>query len=266
MIRRTFFIVFTTVISLFTASCQKEGEIDPPFKNVKVSFFEEFTVSGPLLWLRFETIETFPCSNFTLKVNHSGMEGFTEIFITDIETPNTCTPAMGPALFELNTGISPHNRHRFKIWINDNPKEFDLVVSPALIVADYTYDPSDNLIFMYDTLNRVPSNVVWGIATYTPTEKNNAHWQDVYKSFYNAGIVNIGLPDGHYHYFTIANRIITIKEQSAYDHPFYFEFEKPLYLLGEAFHKTQGNQHQPEISISMFNTMGETFVKSSNNK
>ncbi len=251
---------------LTLVSCQKEADIDPPFKYINISFYENFTSSGPELWFRFETRETFPCSNFSLKVDVISNPGHTEIFITDIEELATCTTALGPAMRHLNLGPSQPGQHRFKIWVNNYLQEIELYTTGQYIAAKHSLLPDDFLIMAHDTLRRIPPNTVWGVATYNPTEKNKILWDEIATSFQNVGGVPVNLSNGYYHYFNITNGIMTVNGQTNSDQTIYFRFEKALQILADEFNKIALRNLQPEISIALYNSMGEKFITPLKNK
>jgi hypothetical protein len=243
------------------SSCNKEDEKAHPFRFVNLSFYEQLTAGTSSLFFDLNTIENFPCNNFTLQVMVSSASGTTDIRINDIEVPDICISTEGPAtqLIQLE---ALHNEHtRFSVWVNNKRHEFQLRLEPQTITVIQGRPFENHLLFTYDTLMRIPANTVWGYLVYNPSKHNWPQvWQQIKQAFEQAGVQPISLPDGNYHFFSMKDDSLSFENVSQQAQTFYFGFDKPTELLQQAYENVIKELGLTEIQLRLFDTSGERFI------
>lgn len=255
-------ILFFSVIFAFTllSSCSTDDDKDHAFNYIDLEFYEEFSPESSFLNFSLSTVESFPCSNFTLEaeVNHSN--GHTEIQVSDIDVPDICITTIGPATQLLQMGATDEASARYTFWVNDKRHEFEIIINDHHITLEQGSPFENHLLFNFDTLMRIPQNTVWGYAIFEQTSKEkNDLWNELMEAFKDAGAEDLWLEDGFYYYFSVTDNEIEFENIKQENITFHFQFDESLDVLTELFHRIN-EQYETEIQLRLFNTKGERFI------
>jgi len=260
MIRRNlYFLVFILVFSILS-SCNKNDDKDNPFLHyIDLEYFEMFSAEGPTLYLQFKTLEIFPCSNFTLDVlvTPSGTN-HTDINISNIDVPDVCITAMGPATYLLPIPI-PADAD-YTVWVNEKRHDFKIKTNPAKISILPGKHFDNHLFFAYDSLMRIPEGTIWGYALFDPSEKRIDIWARILEAFEEAGAKQTILADGNYYYFGVKEHIISFENIKQNSQTFYFHFDNEIDKLVSIYQDIKSEYQNPEFQLRLFSTNGDRLV------
>lgn len=245
---------------LVLASCTKDDAKDQTFSYIDIEFFEQFSSDGAELFFSFKTLESFPCSNFTLAVSVSPSSGLNEIRITDIDVPDVCVTSMGPATYLLPLGPANKQTTNYTVWVNDNRHDFQLKTEDKTISVSEGETFEDHLFFAFDSIMRIPTNTVWGYVVFSGEDNGSEIWTQILDKFYRAGAKEMILPDGNYYYFDVRENKIVFDNVKSTAHTFYFQFDQPIQELIDLYEVSIADQQQSEIQLRLFDTKGERFV------
>jgi hypothetical protein len=247
------------MMGLFS-SCNNDDENDHAFNYINLEFYEEFSVDGPELIFNFSTVETFPCSNFTIDVNVTPTPGYTEMEISDIDVPDVCVTAIGPATQIVSMGPSSSSTTKYSIWVNNKRHDFHLITEDHKISVSQNQPFDNHLFFAADSLMRIPPGTVWGYILYNNTEKAAEIWNQILLAFEEVGIEEMKLPDGHFHFFQIKDEEVIYPNVKQEAQTFYFHFDQPLQVLIEIYENILEQNQQPGVQLRLFDTKGERYV------
>jgi hypothetical protein len=251
--------LFTLVIAVFS-SCNKEEEPEQSFQYINLEFFEQFSSEGSQILFNLQTIETFPCSNFSLQTSITKSNNHTDIRITNIDVPDICVTALGPASLQLNMGDFSNVPSLFSIWVNEKRHDFELETTEKTIKVKQGNPFEGNLFFAFDSLLRIPENTVWGYIVNNPESGKNDIWDEILNAFYEEGAQEITLDNGNYFFFTVENQEIIFENLKNQTTTFYFQFENPIQDLIGIYERIIQQYEQAGIQLRIFNTNGERFV------
>lgn len=253
--------VLLFILSFVFSSCNKEDEKDLPFRSVNLSFYEQLSSTGSSIFFDLKTVESFPCNNFTLDVSVSTASGTTDIRINDIEVPDVCVSTEGPATQLIQLGPLENEFTRFSVWVNDKRHDFQLKSDQQTITVIPGRPFESHLLFTYDTLMRIPANTIWGYITINQEKMNGpVVWQHIKEAFEKAGVQQISLSDGNYHFFSMENDSLHFENVNQQAHTFYFYFDKPTELLLQAYENVIKDLGLTEIQLRLFDTRGERII------
>ena len=260
MIRQLLSVFTLSLILSGFLSCSRDDEKDTAFKYIDLEYFETFTQEGRAINFHFSTVETYPCSNFTLRMVINSSSQHTDIQITDIEVPDVCITTMGPATHNLMLGSTNDLNDSFTLWVNNKRHEFKVIVEDERITIEKGSPFENHLFFAFDSLMRIPQGTVWGYAIIDPERNKQEIFNALLEAFYEAGAQQVVLPDGNYYYFRIKDEKIVFGNVKQQSYPFYFSFDGPFELLIEAYDEFLKKYEQHDIQLRLFNTSGERFV------
>ncbi len=252
--------LLTLILLVVLTSCNKDDAKDQTFNYIDLEFFEQFSPEGTELYFNFKTLESFPCSNFTLSVAASASSGQKEIRITDIEVPDVCVTTMGPATYLLPLGAANKQTTHFTLWVNDNRHDFQLKTEAKTISVTEGEHFEDHLFFAFDSIMRIPLNTVWGYVVFSGEGNGAEIWTQMLEKFYHAGAKEMILPDGNYYYFDVRENKILFENVKSTAHTFYFHFDQPIQQLIDIYENSIANQQESELQLRLFDTKGERFV------
>lgn len=260
MTRKTFFAVTTVFIFIFLSSCSKDEEKGNAFKYIDLEYYEQFSATGSDINFMLRTIETFPCDNFSLEVHVTPSANHVEIQVAEIDVPDVCLTALGPARQLLEMGTPEELPHSFTLWVNDKRHEFQVKIENDLITIEQGQPFENHLFFSYDSLMRIPENTFWGYAVFEQNELSDTILSEILAAFKRAGAEIFLLPDGNYHYFTVKENEIIFDNIKQDTQTFYFQFEESMDVLIDIYENITEQYEQPDIQLRLFNTQGERFV------
>lgn len=260
MKKEYYFTLLSLIIIGFLSSCNNDDENDHAFNYINLEYYEEFTAEGSELMFNFSTVETFPCSNFSLDVRVTPTSGYTEIRITEIDVPDVCVTAMGPATKIVSMGPFTNSSTNYSVWVNKKRHDFQLKTENHKISVIQNQPFEEHLFFATDSLMRIPDQTVWGYILYNNTEKAAEIWTQILAAFEEAGIEEMDLPDGNYYFFEVKDKKVSYTNVKQEAQTFYFRFEQPLQVLIDIYENIMEQNQQPGVQLRLFDTRGERFV------
>jgi hypothetical protein len=256
MFRFLNYIILILVSGLFF-SCQKDNQKDHPFNYVNIEFYEQRITDGQTLYFNLSSLETFPCSNFTLNVTVNTSANHTDIRISDIAVPDNCITSMGPATQLISLGKFDNYDKSFTLWVNDKRHDFRLDADNQLITVKKGNNFQNHLIFAFDSLYRIPAHTVWGFAAFN----NKELWDEIYAAFIAAGGTEFLLANGNYYFFTIKDGSIVFENtKQKVNESFYFHFNQPIEVLTEIFRQIIQKYPGSDVQLRLINSLGERYV------
>ncbi len=258
--RKILFITFLALNAVIFSSCNSDEEPEDSFQYINLEFFEQFTLEGSEIIFNLQTIETFPCSNFSLKTTVTSSGNHTDINITNIDVPDICVTSLGPATQQLHLGDFNNVSSQFSVWVNEKRHDFAFETTEKTIKVKPGNRFEGNLFFTFDSLLRIPDNTVWGYVVSSSESSKNEIWNQILDAFYETGAEEMTLNDGNYYFFSVQNQEIyfeTVKDQPI---TFYFRFENPIDELISIYERVIQNYEQSGLQIRIFNTKGERYV------
>lgn len=258
--KKVLIITLVTIFIALISSCNKDEEPEQTFQYINLEYFEQFTSEGSQILFNLQTIETFPCSNFSLQTSVTKSSNHTDIRITNIDVPDICVTALGPASLQLNIGEFSNVPSLFSIWVNEKRHDFELETTEKSIKIKEGNHFEDNLFFSFDSLLRIPENTVWGYVVNNPESSKNDLWDEILNAFYDAGAQEMTLDNGNYYFFTVQNQGIIFENVKNQTTTFYFQFENPMEDLINTYERVIKQYEQSGIQLRIFNTKGERYV------
>jgi len=259
-LKKVLIITLFTVFIALSFSCNKNEEHEQTFQYINLEFFEQFTSEGSQLLFNLQTIETFPCSNFSLQTSVTKSNNHTDIKITNIDVPDICVTELGPASQQLNMGDSSNAPSLFSIWINEKRHDFELETTQKSIKVKQGNHFEDNLFFAFDSLLRIPKNTVWGYVVTNSEDIRNDIWNEILDAFYDAGAQDMTLENGNYYFFSVQNQEIVFENVKAHTTTFYFQFENRIEDLISIYDRIIERNENSGIQLRIFNTKGDRYV------
>ncbi len=245
----------------FISSCTQDEEKDYAFNYIDLEFYEHFSSDNSFINFTLQTVETFPCNNFSLEVNVEPTSVHTDIQIMDIDVPDVCITTLGPATQQVELGPAEDITPGFTLWVNDKRHDFAVVVQDHLITIEEKTPFENHLFFTFDSLMRIPENTVWGYVVFGQNEENKNNIMDeIMEAFKEEGAEELLLQDGFYYYFTAKNNEIYFENLKQEIQTFHFKFDKPLEVLTKTFNRIMGEYDQSDIQLRLFNTRGERYI------
>ncbi len=260
MIKQFQAIIALLITASTFLSCTSDEEKDSAFKFVDLEYYETFNQEGTEINFHFSTVETFPCSNFTLQLQLNSSARHTDIEISDIEVPDVCVTAIGPAMHTLVLGNTENVTEDFTIWINEHKHNFRLEINQENIIVHKESPFENHLLFAFDSLMRIPHGTVWGYVLIDAATDKNEIYDALMDAFFAVGAEEMVLPDGNYYYFNIQDDQIHFDNVKQQNFPFYFRFDPSLDTLIETYYEVIDKYEDHEIQLRLFNTTGERFV------
>ncbi len=253
-------IVFVGLFTLLLfLSCNQDDKKEYAFNYINLSFYEQFFDNERTFVFDLETIETYPCLNFRLEVDVISSHGKTDIYAHNIDVPDICLTALGPAQQTLNMGDAENVQSNITFWVNENQHDFHLLVKDEYI----TFIPGEidekHLFFTYDTLRRIPQNTLWGYIR-NHNANNSEIIEEILQEFRLNGAEEIFLNDGKYHYFEIKNQNIVFDNLKQPTHGFFYDYDGKLEDLAEIFNQILEDYNNEELQLRMFHTSGERIM------
>ena len=250
-----------TIISVWSVvlSCNKDDSADNAFNYLEVEYYEHFSSSGREIFLNLKTLETFPCSNFQLEVNQNRSNNHLDIKVSDIQVPDVCITALGPATQTLSLGQTSFAPSKLTLWVNENQHDVSINIDKNTISVLPGNTFKDHLFFAFDSLMRIPDNTVWGFAAFEiqTNEKSQNVWSEINEAFAEAGAKDFTLEDGFYYYFLVKDSIIHFENIKQNLHTFYFLFEEDLDVLVDIYERIMENHNSSSMQLRLFDTKGE---------
>jgi hypothetical protein len=251
-----YIFIFILILSGILTSCRDDDQKDRPFKYINLEFYELKTHEGGQLYFDLSSMETFPCSNFSLDVILNQQATQTEIRVIDIIVPDNCITSLGPATQVLSLGALENGSHKFHLWVNDKRHEFHLNVDEHKIAVQKGPVFQNSLIFKHDSILRVPPHTVWGFISYD----NPQVWEDVKAAFESAGADEMDLANGYYYFFEVKNGKIEYEEIKQSNDSFYYKYDKPIQQLIDALEQVLENHQRSEVQLRLFTASGQQFI------
>ena len=242
------------------SSCNKEEAIseDHELGKIEVRMRESIHSDPGRLFLRCETLEIFPCSNWYIINSVSSTPARIDVEFKGIYVPEICFTAMGPATADIDLGSLAEGSYNLLLFAPGSINAGKLIVSPDHYRLDFNV--TGRFVFPYVQLNRVPDNAIWGHVGY----HRESSWHFV-QSFLDE-LSSMGaqpgefLP-GEYTYFKIleSGERETPKLHGYYFiEPFIFDYRGDLPDL-EDLVRYYGINHGDSLSISVFTWSGERY-------
>lgn len=255
--------LLTILISglLFFSSCKESDETDYAFNYITISYYESFRESGRDLLLYLQTTETFPCENFLLKAYQTQASGYIEIVANEIEVPEYCVTAIGPATQTMVLG-NPEKLYSnyISLYVNDKKHDFYLRIRDQKIYHEVTGDFDKHLFFDLDTLNRIPDHTLWGYFLLDTLQRESVA-ENILDAFYRAGAHKLYLNDGNYHYFTVKDNQLVFDNIHEDALTFCLKYEHSMATLSEIIVEMTQTLEHTNIQVRMFNTRGERYIQ-----
>jgi hypothetical protein len=260
MITRNLILLLAIFTFGILSSCNKSDEKDNPFHYIDLEYFEMFSAEGATLFLNFNTLETFPCSNFTLEVIVTPSTNHTDISISNIDVPDVCITAVGPANYLLSIPKPANDAANYTVWVNDKRHDFTLKTNPTTISVVPGNHFDNHLFFAYDSIMRIPEGTIWGYALFDSNQKGIDIWARIIKAFEEAGTKQIILPNGNYYYFDVKEHNISFENIKQNSQTFYFHFENEIDKLVSIYQDIKSEYQNSEIQLRLFSTNGDRLV------
>ncbi len=218
---------------LFTASCLKDKREYLPLGEVEMYMIEGLAEDARYLFLEFATKDDFNCLNYFIRFNNNSSSGNIDIHLRDVEKSDFCFTALGPAKAEINLGIYQIGTYQANIKVGELENSGTLQVTNSQYIL--TINDPQMLEVLFDTLNRVPMNFIWGYAAYTSPDD-----QPVVQAFMDTlqavGATQVNLLPGKFGYFDIdSDNNIHLADMPEWDYSenFYYRFEGSDEVLRE---------------------------------
>ncbi len=151
------------------------------------------------LWIR--SVAIFTCSNYAIEGSVQTNSTDIKIHLNDIQKPDTCVGAAGPAQFFMAIGNLPVGTYHFSLSLGDAIENIG-----TLKVLSDGYELSvtnpQGVDFQNVVLKKMPQDLVWGYIT-TPDSAANSIAADFLADLKNITTEN-SLSPGFYGYFTLS--------------------------------------------------------------
>jgi hypothetical protein len=199
MIKKTLNAVIALTIVVFVLSSCKNNKLDHfPLSSVTMKFAEELPAGTGNLHFYFMTDDDYECQGFPIRYEQQSDELGINIYLKDVEEISTCITPGGPAYVDINIGNFMSGSYALSIKVGDIENTGTLTVSESQYII--SIDNPQMLTLVYDTMQRVPENIIWGVVAYNLPDA--AATANAYlDSIQNVGAQPTTLAPGDYGYF-----------------------------------------------------------------
>jgi hypothetical protein len=253
------FLMIIAAGLLFTASCMKDKREYLPLGEVEMYMIEGLAQDARFLFLEFETKEEYNCLNYFIRFDNNSSSGNIDLHLRDVEKSDFCFTALGPAKAEVNLGIYQIGTYQTSIKVDEVENSGTLQVTNSQYIL--TLNNPQMIDVLFDTLNRVPMNFIWGYAAYNSTD--NQPVVDAFMDTLQAvGATQVTLLPGKFGYFDIDGEnnihLIDMPEWD-YSENFYYRFEESNEVLREIIRHFY-LYHHAEIFVFLRTSTGQVFT------
>ena len=250
-------LLFLFVISL--SSCLKNNTEYLPLGNVKLQMTEDLSINPRRLHFNFFTEEEYECLNYIIRHTSTTTAGNIDINLIDIEKSALCLSAIGPALVIIELDSYQPGSYQVLIKVGSVTNTGSLEVTDERYII--TFEDTEMVTVQYDTLNRIPDNLIWGIVGYH-FEEGEAIVDSFLDSLENIGAQPRALIPGEYGYFQAdsAGQIIAPEGlEFNFNKTFVYDYYEPMELVQEVIDYFS-NVYTNDLYIYLYNSEGEIFT------
>ncbi len=248
------------LLLVFNFGCKDDPNDDGRNVTIEDEFkilpWESLEPDSRKFHLNIETIQSQSCENALIDLTPNAVGSKITLTILDIPEPD-CPAPIFPAHADFEVG-------------NLNLTEYSLQISLKnlvhnignLMVTDEYYDiqmtDSDGIIIPNQRLYKIPTETIWGYASYATTDA------EVAVDNFIAEVENISngydYEDGYYGYFSVENNSLAIHDEDIamdYNQSFGFAFQDNLIELQTIL--SEYRSLYPNIDFKIFTSKGEVL-------
>lgn len=245
---------------LFSLSSCLENNIEYlPLGEVKLQITEDVTVNPRHLHFNFFTEEEYDCLNNSIRFTSLSTEGNIDINLIDIEKAVLCLTSIGPAMVVIDLDSYQLGSYQVFIKVGNITNTGSLEVTDERYVI--TFEDPEMLSAQYDTLNRIPNDIIWGVVGYY-SEEGEPIVDSFLDSLENIGALPRALTPGEYGYFQAdsAGAIIAPEgHEFNFTKTFVYDYSEPMGPVQEAINYFS-NIYTNDLNIYLYNSEGEIFI------
>ncbi len=250
-------LLFLFVASL--SSCLENDTEYLPLGSVELQMTEDLSVSPRRLHFNFFTEEDYECINYIIRHTSTSTAGNIDINLIDIEKTALCLTNHGPALVIIELDSYQPGNYQVLVKVGDVTNTGSLEVTEERYVI--TFDDPEMLTAQYDTLHRIPDDMIWGIVGYY-SEEGELIVDSFLDSLENIGAQPRVLSTGDYGYFqadSIGQIIAPEGLEFNFTKTFVYDYSEPMGPVQEAINYFS-NIYTNDLYIYLYNSEGEIFI------
>jgi len=232
-----------------------------PLGEVKLYVTEELSTESRRLHFNFFTSETYDCLNYSIRHNSLSSDELIEIDLVDIEKSSLCLSDTGPAYTSIDLGNYTTGNYPIRIWVGTAVNDGHLEVSDERYVVNI--ENPQMLIAQYDTLNRIPEDIIWGAIGYYIAEADTVV-NAFLDSLESVGAQPRVLTPGEYGYFQADSTGQIIAPESLEFNSiktFVYDYTEPIEKVEEVI-EYFANYYANTLFVYLYNSDGEIFITS----
>lgn len=238
--------------------CRKDVMINAIDSNINIKMLETVDSTKRTLKLYCSTEKEYNCSNFGIINTINQPSNKIEIDFNGITVPDFCLTSLGPARTTIDIGTLSNGTYDLDIKVENEKSAGQLIVTSEYYKINL--DPQKQLQITYPTLNRIPTNTVWGTVGYHSSNSANLV-QTFIDSLQLLGTTIQTYQSGEYGYFQInpSGQILPPQNHGYYFiRPYIFNYSGSTSALKKLV-KNYGTNYGNSLNIILYTTKGETF-------
>ncbi|MEK6476853.1 hypothetical protein WJR50_04935 [Catalinimonas sp. 4WD22] len=257
--KATPFALLIPLLLMFACEGEQAVPSNTLGSEIELSMAEYIDSDQRSLSFKFLTLKDFPCINYSIKHETVVDNQAIKIVLEKVEVSDVCLDAIGPASAFIDLGALSEKEYDLQIQLGES-----LINHGTLSVSKDAYQlnllESEGIDLLESTLNRIPSQTVWGVIKYQGKEKNKELISFFNEAMDIAGATDKKFAEGDYGYFKVSSegKIIQPLEQGELvEQAFLFDFGGKSEDIEQVLQ--QINTSFEDVQIRFYNARGEEF-------